>query len=112
MRIGSMTTKHIRFLMSDGRDGRCAIGACLDAVNIKILNRFEDIRMAEARFPILNALVVHPDGPYRVSLEQVIFYLNDGGNKTREEIADYIETIENEEEMKTKTTDKVLQEIK
>lgn len=110
MRIGSMTTKQIETHLTDYGNGRCAIGAAMEGANVKV-TRF-NYNDAQAAFPILDRVVRHPKMSYKRPLLEVIYRLNDRCKVSREEIADYVETIENEEELEKQTSGKVLQEVK
>lgn len=93
IRIGSMTTKQITINMRDGGNGRCAIGAALDALGYN----FCGVHLAEAtrHFPVINSIVVRPgfDGiePRKCVMYEAIMTLNDSAGWARELIADWVE---------------------
>lgn len=85
IRIGSMTTKQITGKATDGGNGRCALGAAIDATGAKVL--FGDwVRQAADLFPLL-------DTPGYDLMHQIV-NMNDRFNFTREHIASYVEQIE------------------
>lgn len=112
IRIGSMTTKQIRFKGNDENGGRCALGAAVDAYGVSPQARVID--QACDLFPILGRLVLTPKclldmGAYSISpLYSCVVNLNDLCDWTREQIADYVESIENE--LETKTHNEVIKE--
>jgi hypothetical protein len=96
IRIGSMTTKQIIGLAHDGGNGRCAIGAALDAAGEQPAKRPESngnfmpmwsLRLRQL-FPIARVTLGDMD------VCQTIWHMNDSGRFTREQIADWVETIE------------------
>jgi hypothetical protein len=99
IRIGSMTTKQITGVMHDGGNGRCAMGAAGDAAGLKIYgNIYYALDLA---FPILMRHFIVPNPTWAQNLGGMITYLNDRCGWTREQIADWVETIEAQEEAKS-----------
>lgn len=86
IRIGSMTTRHIISKFTDENNGRCAVGAALEAVNFKNWGYVNSV-VLEDSFP----LICQDD----MALFRVITDLNDHRPVTREEIADCVERFEN-----------------
>lgn len=84
IRIGSMTTKQTEGLLTDGRNGRCAIGAALDAAGLPF---YYDV--AEIQWPILGRYI-----PSTSSLIGCIVDWNDRLHMSREWIADRVEQVE------------------
>lgn len=82
IRIGSMTTKQIRGSATDGNNGRCAIGAAIDACGVTV-------HPEHWAGQFIN---LFPDYGF---LTMEIAAINDTGQMTREEIADWVEVIEN-----------------
>ena len=96
IRIGSMTTKQITGRFTDGGNGRCALGAAVDAAGYNPhADSIDNVRMAHALFPELEEHVVHPEEEMTYSLYHAIWTLNDFYRWPREKIADWVETIEN-----------------
>ena len=95
IRIGSMTTRQIIGDIHDGGNGRCAIGAAMDAVNATAKQFFAWPRESKEIFPILTCQVVHPSGD-SMDLQRCVWYLNDRDRFTREQIADFVEKVEQE----------------
>ena len=104
--IGSMTTKQIMGEMTDGGNGRCALGAALEAANITIHDiRTSDIpnvnfNAACLKWPILNDRVHNPVSGLKSRLLDVVWILNDCHGWSRDAISDFVESIENEHEAK------------
>lgn len=84
IRIGSMTTTQITLNATDDKNGRCAIGAAIDACGVKVNNYTWD-QQARKLFPILDK--------YPAILRH-IWQMNDMDLETRETIADYVESVE------------------
>lgn len=96
------------------RDGKtCALGAALDAVGELALYVFVDgipncdqvrtiVDGMPYRWPVLREFVQHPISPTwnQVPLASVIVDLNDTHKQTREQIADFVESVEREVEAK------------
>lgn len=83
IRIGSMTTKHITGRMWDGGNGRCALGAALDASGFVFKTGCGDPYLAtRARFNI------------GWKCAKTIYKLNDMAGWSRDRIADYVEKCE------------------
>lgn len=94
MRLGAMNRPQAR--KDYQKDGAtCAMGAALDACGV-LGSLGEPRTMAERRWPLLMApLVRHPESDnYMCPLWDAIITLNDHFNWTREQIADFVETIE------------------
>jgi hypothetical protein len=99
MRLGAMSSPPRKDGLMDG-DGRCALSAAADAMGIApiFLESMGEWSVNYAalsdRFPILEGWVIHPvKGEWR-SLTGVIFSLNDTCGWTREQIAEWVETLE------------------
>lgn len=86
MRIGSMTTKQITVNFTDGGNGRCALGAALDAVSSK----GQDFAAAWSIFPLTLLRSVGTGD----SLAFLISQWNDNDGRSREWIADRVEQVE------------------
>jgi len=100
IRLGSMLKPHVKHsLVAYGRT--CALGAALDAAGA--LGIAEDdgdpgpYEAAEAIWPILKSPVRHPAYRECADLRKVITSLNDEFDWTREQIADWVETIERQQ---------------
>jgi hypothetical protein len=100
IRLGAMLRPKNDALVSDR--GTCAIGAALDAEAL-IPERWFDVDFdvlyaeAEKRWPLLVAFVPHPFHPeHPLKLWRVIVSLNDRHKWTREQIADFVETLESQ----------------
>ena len=91
IRIGSMTTKQIKFQFTDGGNGRCALGAAIDATGNKVSSDIAGFCQAQELFPILKMAADSP-----TSLAQTVAVWNDMDGLSREEIADRVEKIEQE----------------
>ena len=101
IRIGSMTTKQIKGAVNDGGNGRCAIGAAIDATgNEPGCTAWHS--QITTFFPLAGLEVKMP--PHECSLctecryvpvFHVLYHLNDTANWTREAIADWVESVEN-----------------
>jgi hypothetical protein len=83
IRIGSMTTRQIRELTTDGKNGRCAIGAALTAINAP---HIDFCNWASAMRVYFGA---------NLAAISMIYTLNDSYGVSREEIADVVEALEN-----------------
>jgi hypothetical protein len=104
IRLGAMLKpqNHYGALFENG--ATCAVGAAVDACGA--LNP-EDIkgcyRFAVHRFPILREYAWHPleirDAERHI--EQIVFDLNDSAEWTREQIADWVATVEAQHEATT-----------
>lgn len=100
IRIGSMTTKQIKDRLSDGGNGRCALGAAFDAGGLQNIPTLENagfgcVDNAAQMFPILTLIVPNPvmiDATNQIGA--IIPYLNDKAEWSREDIADWVEGIE------------------
>lgn len=91
IRIGSMTTRQITHAATDGRNGRCALGAAVDATGVRV-TATNWIEEAQGHFPLL----IDEEGRCFSKLAWDIMNMNDSGTHTREQIADYVERYENE----------------
>lgn len=93
IRIGSMTTKQITGKVTDGLNGRCALGAAIDATGTTVRPRDIDwLADVKRLFPILS------NQGFLSELAWKIITMNDTLRVSREAIADYVERIENEME--------------
>ena len=95
MRIGSMTTQQIIYHWSDGKNGRCALGAIAAAHNINDKNVLEMMKKTYDLFPQLSIITSNPCSQINGQLVICISTLNDQYNWSREKIADWIEDLEN-----------------
>ena len=102
LRSGSLISKQITHKLSDGEDGRCAVGAIglitgndfypnttyfTDKRNsLQIENLFK-------LFPQLDTKYLSPTSKYKLCLISIIVYLNDNKGWSREKIADWIDTL-------------------
>lgn len=104
IRIGSMTTKQIKLFFSDGGNGRCALGAAMDACNMRIAPpgvwQAENMMRVRERFPILAKETLNPVTHKVEEIRSIIWKLNDVSGWTREEISNWVERIENQLEQK------------
>lgn len=87
IRIGSMTTKQIAGQFTDGGNGRCALGAAIDATGRRTPNGADGFAMAATLFPVV---CLYSSS----SLANLITDWNDTHRLTREQIADRVEMIE------------------
>lgn len=98
IRLGALLKPqgHMGFL--DQRSGgTCALGAATDAIGR--LNDLLDGRFYEFReWPVLGATVESPETGWRTTVWQSVVTLNDLHGWTRERIADWVETIEAQQE--------------
>lgn len=88
IRIGSMTTKQISNRFTDGGNGRCALGAALDATGTVVHGGAKSWNSIRELFPSYPSQLLHE-----------VWMRNDGisrAQQTREQIADYVEQYENE----------------
>ena len=110
IRIGSMTSQQVRHTIDDGHNGRCAIGAALSAAGIDTTDdnvRFQWVEISKRIFPLLSRKVLED------SLLTKIIVENDRNGLPRNQIADFVELIENELEAKeVKQETKELAEVK
>lgn len=110
IRIGSMKTRQIKHQLNDGKNGRCALGAAYDAVGL-FDNKKVSFSSVCNMFPIITKNVPLPTSISNrlYLLGSTIIYLNDSLNWSREEIANWVETLENALEAKeVKQEEKVL----
>jgi hypothetical protein len=81
-----------------GNDASCALRAASDAVGIDAVEiecgPCVNYSVLEHRFPVLRAWVMPPYGGEPAKVEGIIYTLNDCRDWTREQIADWVETIE------------------
>ena len=91
-------------------DGTCAVGAALEATgNLNLLEAIpcgQRLRHSEfiMLFPISSEIISCPLGDCNPNeIVQMIFHLNDWHHWTREQIADWLEPIEVEHEVKSST---------
>lgn len=105
IRLGAMNTEQARCAMRDPQGRTCAMGSALDAAGLLdlvtgdlIYNETITLHpKVRERFPILaeDAPLTLRDGTSTTQpLYCAIAYLNDTMNWTREQIADWVETIE------------------
>ena len=104
IRLGAMNSPQIKGGYMDG-EGRCALSAACDAAGIGSVEalhggrRVLDYPKLEETFPLL-AKYVCPPGTTSTTdeVQMIIWSLNDYNGWTREQIADWVETIENQQE--------------
>lgn len=114
MRIGSMTTRQIKCMWSDGGNGRCALGAVAEACGFKdFINGHGCSNETMRKFPELDEPIVYPEfdsvnfigygiiNPTVMPLGTAIASLNDIEGWSRDRIADWIETLELAREIKS-----------
>lgn len=89
MRLGSMLRPQA-YGTSDGPQGACALGAALDAIG-KTTNRYST---AANHFPVLCGEAPHPISGETLRVLTIVRVLNDEHRWTREQIADWVETLE------------------
>lgn len=97
IRIGSLTTRQIHFKPNDGKNGYCAVGAALFAIG-EVVCPLRYFQIAEKKFPLIKILVLDPKSHEQRSMSTIIWQLNDFFGWTREQIADWVEEIENIQE--------------
>jgi hypothetical protein len=106
IRLGAMSVKdnRKRYLEINGDDAcGCALGAAAYAIGRKTLIDENDSAL-RAAFPLLDLNVTERRSDFGGSLAIVISALHYSGTMTRQQIADWVETIENEQEAKLCTT--------
>lgn len=116
MRIGASWTGQAFWRMKDAKGNTCAMGSVLATLGHKFTEPYlsgslaaryrrhkKYIDLLERKFPILSK--EYPDCPVRkcpmvshLNTRLVIQHLNDSHQWTREQIADWIETLEKAEE--------------
>lgn len=88
------------------KDGTCAMGAALKAAGLNVWDFVSPYDAARERFPILNVDAAIPPA-YRdrycnsrshAPVDAIVVGLNDQMRWTREQIADWVETIERAQE--------------
>jgi hypothetical protein len=97
IRLGSMLTPKGLSGWMDGY-GRCALAAASEAAGVLPRSRYDVMTGAELadRFPVLERPAVHPMRKDRADVDvcDVIWSLNDCWGWSREDIAQWVETIE------------------
>lgn len=99
IRLGSML-KPQAFGMISHDGGTCAIGAAYDAVGIDIFHLRDSLPIAEramvvyGKLPMLQTASECPVCGYLLEVGFVLTHLNDHHRWTREQIADWVETVE------------------
>lgn len=103
IRLGSMMHPQgrIHLISADGLR-TCALGAAGIAVGIEVNHYNMDYTNIKNTFPILRSITVHPVNKLRGSVVDTVWKLNDHYGWTREAIADWVETIENQAEAEVK----------
>ena len=96
IRLGSMLKPQLRARSFDGV-ATCAAAAACDAIGR--LERWKDVwPIVKERWPIIETTAMCPvlvlGGNIETSVETGIIYLNDAEGWTREQIADWVQTIE------------------
>lgn len=95
IRLGAMLNPQGWRRLKDFDGSTCAIGAALEAVGHKIIGGEADYRAARQAFPILCWFA--PRGMFGPTVFETVWHLNDASGKTREQIADWVETLEPQE---------------
>jgi hypothetical protein len=86
--------------MAHGAAATCALGAAAEAAGLKLKD--SDYKAVIARWPLLRQQVVMPgERSRRIDFCAAICDLNDHYGWTREQIGDWVETIENQQDEKT-----------
>src|SRR5687768_8810316 len=88
IRLGAMLGPQIQGRTFDG-DGSCALGSALLAIG-----ETETYTAAFKHFPVTHKQAVHPLSGASVSVLSIVRMLNDADGWTREQIADWVATIE------------------
>jgi hypothetical protein len=96
IRLGAMLKPQA--YTSRAQDGACALRAAADAAGIKdrdgVLGAVLNYSELRRRFPVLDMLVEASNTGCIHPLYREIYYRNDISRNTREQIADYVESIE------------------
>lgn len=110
IRLGAMSTEQaFGMLISYDKLRACAIGAACVAVGLDVNKIDSTVNWTPVfdRFPILKHKIPSPNGPqWDISCE--IITMNDTERKSRQEIADYVEKIENEIEERANAKEEIL----
>jgi hypothetical protein len=106
MRLGSMLRPQVSGGFMD--QGSCALGAISDAVGIAAVagdRPYVNYCALRKALPMLDSVVATPecDGVRQRELYEAIYVLNDIHQWTREQIADWVETIEQQQAEKSPT---------
>lgn len=108
IRLGAMLKPQGRRGFFDGGN-TCALGAAADAIGR--LNDLLDGRFLESKeWPLLSEMAAHPVTLWTRSVWDVVTSMNDIFGWTREQIADWVETIEREREAQPNTDAQVARE--
>jgi hypothetical protein len=100
IRLGSMTTvQGFGSKSIESKTAPCALGAAGLACGLTAWNNLAIYELLKKQWPILCEVVMFPPGlstPYKVgaTLLTVIYILNDTEKWNREQIADWVQTIE------------------
>src|SRR5262245_4531579 len=100
IRLGAMATRHgsgSRSIVSD--DAPCALGAARLAAGIQCEVNGAFALLVD-RWPVLWTKAKHPEWGHEIEVINVIWKLNDLCKWTREQIADWVEQIEQQEDLK------------
>jgi hypothetical protein len=105
IRLGAMLKPQGFGSFNTNKSTSCALGAAANAVGITC----QELCLF---FPILKKRVKHPMTVFHVRrrIFCLIYYLNDSSRWTREQIADWVETIESAQE-KMSTESQVLEHV-
>lgn len=96
IRLGAMLKPQGFGVLRDASGATCALGAALDAIG-----HGENYTAAYIEFPICRASLIHPvRGGASIGM-YVLMTLNDDHRWTREQIADWVQTIEERETERT-----------
>ncbi len=79
----------------------CALGAAYVASGLDIVTHTDNYDELIQLYPILSKRVIQPLLGTGMELVHLIYWLNDSQRWTREAIADWVQTIEDEAEVKT-----------
>ena len=107
IRLGAMLKPQVFGILRDGI-GTCALGAALEACGI-VANHLNNLEYVINRWPWTDAKFHNcPGCGYWGYPSAVITHLNDAHHWTREQIADWVETIEPREVEEVELVDKLV----
>ena len=98
--IGSAITRQIKGALTDGNNGRCALGAMCEAAGIDMTGWAfgHPYSALTHRFPVMAESFLHPVWGTFGPLYQIVYNLNDSHGWTRERIAAYVRECEDNSE--------------
>lgn len=103
MRIGARKRQQAFGTLFDGK-GTCALGAALDGVSGRELLYQFDLCVAAQTWSILDMPAINPVTGHDESMHTIIFCLNDDCRWTRQQIADWVATVERQRQTEAKAT--------